>query len=767
MPFDGSPRYLLEIAAADKTAAAFSSVERRLKSLQANQTAMAQSMTAIGNGAQVAIGKLKGLAAAYLSVEAAKALFGKALTAGDLGEQAQQLGVNSDQLQAYRLVAVQAGMSVEQMDTALVKLAKTMGDAAEGGKDQIAFFDKFKIKLLDAKGELRPVADVLPELARGLQGVGSSTQKTADEMTAFGRAGARIDTMLGDLAAGNEALIASGRKENAIISAEAIEKWDKLGDRMAVANQRWDALVAEFGADVALPAVDLAINKFEDIKRELVQIGQLWRAIVGAVDSARSQKIFAGAAPAAADRQNLQDRLDALNQNKGQFGYDASKKALEAQLAAFDEAEKRAKALAAQSEMQHQEEIARRQKLPAMVPPLGVNSTPGGSVGVGSPGVKGAGAAEAAAYQKIVDGAKDYIEAKKAEAVAVGMSISEGQRYIHFTELMNKATDGNKQATKEQKDQLLALADGMAKADEALATAKFMDDFKKKSDEFVASQEAEYEALFMGAEAATAYKVAQQALNDAKAKGVELSAAQRSQIQTDAEAQAAIGMRVKQTGELLDVGRDAVQGFFSDIRQGAQEGKSALEIFESSFLNMLNKIADKLISMAVNNLVDQALGGKGGGGGGILGSLGGWFGGLLGFGGGGVTAGAAPTGGYGGFPGYAGTLPGFAGGGDTPAYRPFMVGEDGPEIMWSRTRGHVANRKQLGGMRSPGVSVVVNNNYASGAQVSTKASTGADGAPRLEIIVEQIESSMAGRMARGQGTLSKTMQGLYGPPIAR
>lgn len=77
---------------------------------------------------------------------------------------------------------------------------------------------------------------------------------------------------------------------------------------------------------------------------------------------------------------------------------------------------------------------------------------------------------------------------------------------------------------------------------------------------------------------------------------------------SDAYAEQSVSLRKAQDayGDINDIGRDAVGGIISDLR----DGKSAAEAFS----NALDGIADKLIDMALNSLFDS-------GGGGILSSL--------------------------------------------------------------------------------------------------------------------------------------------------
>lgn len=281
MPFDGDARWQIDITAADRTAAAFSSVDRRIKGLEAGVASMGRTMAA-GVAQTVAFGRgLQQLAVGYGVIAAGQRALQVAFKAGDLGEQADQLGVTTDQLQAYRLMAAQAGVSAEQLDAALLKLTRAMGTANEGNDEMIARFDKLGIKLLDSDKRLRPVADILPELARGMLQVSSDTERSALMADLFGKSGARLKTMLEEWAKGNDRLVSSAKAQNAIVGKEAIEAWDRLGDQLLVANQRWETLVATLGKPVALAGLHAINVQLSLINSTIYGIQKGWDYIAG------------------------------------------------------------------------------------------------------------------------------------------------------------------------------------------------------------------------------------------------------------------------------------------------------------------------------------------------------------------------------------------------------------------------------------------------------------------------------------------------------
>lgn len=121
-------------------------------------------------------------------------------------------------------------------------------------------------------------------------------------------------------------------------------------------------------------------------------------------------------------------------------------------------------------------------------------------------------------------------------------------------------------------------------------------------------------------------------------------------------------IRVNQSlTETRDLGREALSGFINDLRNGKTAGEA--------FAGVLNKIADKLIDMAVQDLVGNAFKGANGGTGGIFGMIGNLFGGF------------------------------FADGGNLGAGKWGIAGEAGPEIIKGPAEV-VPIRKMAGGSSS-------------------------------------------------------------------
>ncbi len=262
-----------------------------------------------------------------------------------------------------------------------------------------------------------------------------------------------------------------------------------------------------------------------------------------------------------------------------------------------------------------------------------------------------------------------------------------------------------------------------------------------------------------------------QAVNEG---GTALAERLRPEIEKTAAGYGALARQREQYAKLQeslktigDLGRNVIGGMVSDLRSGA----SGAEIFR----NALDKIASKLLDMALNDLFGKAFGNNAmglfgnGGGGGFFGSL---FG---GFGGGGSGLGLTP--GSGGL---------YANGGYTGPggkHEPAGIVHRG-EVVWSQydvaRAGGVAAVEGMrrgggfanGGYTGPAATVpayhtAANSNRSSGVnvQVINKTSGAVEGTATttqnpdgsVDVMIDLIEARMADNVTRGTGTLGMAM----------
>jgi len=165
-----------------------------------------------------------------------------------------------------------------------------------------------------------------------------------------------------------------------------------------------------------------------------------------------------------------------------------------------------------------------------------------------------------------------------------------------------------------------AIAEGMrskAAADSARAYA----DIIAQSQEYVASQDIERQALFLSAEAATRLRFEYELLNKLKQAGVELTPAVVAGAQQSAAAMASAQARTNELRQAIDFAKSTTTSFLTEARNNLMQGQNAWDAFGNAGLNALTKISDKLLEMAANqassflfDLLGSAIGGALGGG---------------------------------------------------------------------------------------------------------------------------------------------------------
>lgn len=585
------------------------SITASVRALQAQRAANAAAavsakensaaVTMVGGAFTRMLGPMAAAAAAFVGLQA---LWRSVMEIGDLADRAEQIGINTDQLQGYRAAALQAGIANEELDRALVKLQQSMGTAGEGNDEMIAKFEKLGVKLLDAQKQMRAPADVLPELAKGLMNVSSTTEQTALMMELFGRGGARFRTILADWAKGNQAVVESAKKLGLVASTEVIEKWDKAGDSIGIVIQKFKVFVATIGADVAIPVIDFLIKGLSIIIAQMQALYDLGRKAVASSSAA-------GGATSVRD--------------------------LEAALQAQDEKIKNNRAASVTGSLQAQRnaiqmqlDVARAQEREAAAAgrsaASGVQTFTGPTAGVSQPvgdKAKKAGESEAEAYRKLIMSSQQYVRSKDAETAAVGRSAAESAKLKHEQDMLNKLSDIAKKTVTQLTPEYQKLAQAMADADARLAKATFMEDAKKNSEDFVSQKRIELETIGMSTEAAVAYRYVQEQINAATRAGIELKAEDTDKIRQQGEAMGKVAAATERATQIYELERDVFKGLFTDTISNLRQGQNAWDAFGNAGLSALNKIADKLLDMALTQIFEAAFGGAKGGAGGIGGTI--------------------------------------------------------------------------------------------------------------------------------------------------
>ncbi len=176
--------------------------------------------------------------------------------ADDMRETAAAIGTTTESLSGLVYAAGRAGVSQEELVTAMRKLASTAVDAATNVKGPAAAaFRVLGISVTDANGKIKDSNQLVLEIAEAYSKAPDSITKTANATDLFGRAGSKLIPFLDEGAKGIEKLTDRAAKLGLVISDEtaaaADEFLDNLADLKAAATGFGNLLAADLAPSLA------------------------------------------------------------------------------------------------------------------------------------------------------------------------------------------------------------------------------------------------------------------------------------------------------------------------------------------------------------------------------------------------------------------------------------------------------------------------------------------------------------------------------------
>ncbi|QEX18485.1 hypothetical protein FRZ44_37920 [Hypericibacter terrae] len=184
--------------------------------------------------------------------------------AGGLGELAQQLGISTDLLQTLQYAGTQAGVSVEEINTGVARLTKTIGDASEGNKTAIDRFNALGVSILDSAGNLRSTDAILRDVADALARIQDPAKRAAAEVDLFGKAGQKLDTIFASGSAAIDDFRKAAEAAGDVLTKDQIDAADKAADKIAALEFQYKKLAQTLSIDLA-PAITSVLGGLDDL----------------------------------------------------------------------------------------------------------------------------------------------------------------------------------------------------------------------------------------------------------------------------------------------------------------------------------------------------------------------------------------------------------------------------------------------------------------------------------------------------------------------
>ena len=245
-------KYKLVIEGVNKTKKAFGAVTK--------------SLAKVGGAAKSAAKIVGGIGLVVAAVGAAFVAMGKkAFDALDsIGKTASRTGFAAESLQALRLAAVESGGTVEDLNKAIEKFSKNIGDVLVKGTGEATYaLDRMGVSLFDSSGVLKSNDQILREVSDGLKNMGSEAEKNSALMAFFGKAGIKLNQVFAEGALALDLWSAKAEDMGFVVNKHAIKSVEAFNDRFAELKFMLDGLVKQTFAALA-PGLEKIITQFKD-----------------------------------------------------------------------------------------------------------------------------------------------------------------------------------------------------------------------------------------------------------------------------------------------------------------------------------------------------------------------------------------------------------------------------------------------------------------------------------------------------------------------
>jgi hypothetical protein len=212
-----------------------------------------------------------------------------ALNAADaVGKTAQKVGATAESISILQFASATADVTNEQLESGLIKLAKSMGDATDGAAAQVNAFRALGLEASELQKLDTGKAFAL--IAEKLGTVTDSSKKTKIALDIFGKSGAQLIPLLNDLAVnGYDKTRESAEKFGLVISSDTAAAAQAANDSLTTIGLQAKGLATAFITGFA-PSIADAMQTFTDatagdgvesMKKFGVSTGRVLRGLIG------------------------------------------------------------------------------------------------------------------------------------------------------------------------------------------------------------------------------------------------------------------------------------------------------------------------------------------------------------------------------------------------------------------------------------------------------------------------------------------------------
>lgn len=181
--------------------------------------------------------QIRALTTAFGAFQLARFVTQAAASADQLVNVADRLGITTEKLQELEFAARDANVETGAFDQALSFFTRQLGEASRGSGEFGKLLAANGIAIRDARGELRPMQDVLADYIDLAGKAANETELGQISFRGFGRGASDLGTLLKGGAAGLRASAEEARRTGAIMDDLRIRKLAKLDDAFRLAGE--------------------------------------------------------------------------------------------------------------------------------------------------------------------------------------------------------------------------------------------------------------------------------------------------------------------------------------------------------------------------------------------------------------------------------------------------------------------------------------------------------------------------------------------------
>ena len=242
------------------TRLSFDADESKVKSFDSAVMGLQKSLLAV-------VGAATAAGAAAFSLASASARYGD-----EVAKTARQIGISTDALQGYRFAFDRLGVSEGEATSALERFSRSIGRAADGSGTEAEAFEKLSISIRDVDGNLRPMEDLLPDLADALAGVESEAERAAISQDLLGRSGGAMAAALAEGGDEIRSLLGEFEQLGGALSEDQTKAAEEFTDAMTNMRTVLNGIRLQIGAElmpVFRPMIE-AITQFIALNRQII-----------------------------------------------------------------------------------------------------------------------------------------------------------------------------------------------------------------------------------------------------------------------------------------------------------------------------------------------------------------------------------------------------------------------------------------------------------------------------------------------------------------